>query len=529
MRYTLVIFWILLLVPSIVVPIFEISDNFNYRSIAYVKYYQSWNKLPLFKNTDFTTAIGGGARVHPLHELFFRITELVLNLDATFIQFLPLGIVIVLVYYITLKRIMPSTKLIYIALFHISYSIFQAPIAGTYIQTFGYVYLLSIMFFLYVMFKAQSLSFLPLTILTIVALNFMYYTNMVIVALLVFSLTCIFLIMEFKQKGKSFSYYRKITFFLFTITIILFIYNHIVYSSLLKLLRSNIEEYIAYALKLYSSKILGLISKDHLTKEAPSTTFEYVMPINFAYSIMNMLRVFVLLGLFSYITFKMTKKLLVEVMREKSINLTMEETFLIGLIFAILISTFIYLFYGGYFRFGSLIYVGIIGILMFIKMVRSSNMKLATFFAFTFLLVSIVSCVMFIIFLYEDKVVKIPFSYREAYNAAYFIVEHEYHARSLRILSDFRTSSIYMVLLAKHGIILKPLYFDSSIYRALVKGSLNMDIVDYIIINVKLKYYPISSILWRYYEPIAKYLYAISDAYNILYANNIIILLKPLY
>ncbi|MEM3713899.1 MAG: hypothetical protein QXF82_03000, partial [Nitrososphaeria archaeon] len=250
--HTLAILWASILLPTLIVCFYEITDNFNYRTVAFVKYYQDALSLPIYEETSFKTSIGSGVRVHPLHELHFLIIERILGLDAKVYQNFPLGIIlIILLYTMILALCNPSSytiRALYLVPF-ISF-VYTSPLIGTYIPTYGYILFLSLLIVLYKhsYYQKYKQSDLIAGVTLIAALNFIYYTSY----MALISILALKLVLSLLLRNK----YREISrdAMILSILVILFSFSEILYEAIEKI---TLGQGWDFSLYLAISRVLG--------------------------------------------------------------------------------------------------------------------------------------------------------------------------------------------------------------------------------------------------------------------------------
>jgi len=511
--HTLAILWTSILLPTLIVCFYEITDNFNYRTVAFVKYYQDALSLPIYEETSFKTSIGSGVRVHPLHELHFLIIERILGLDAKVYQNFPLGIVlIILLYTMILALCNPSSytiRALYLVPF-ISF-VYTSPLIGTYIPTYGYILFLSLLIVLYKhsYYQKYKRSDLIAGVTLVIALNFIYYTAyMSLISILALKLVLSLLL---RNKSREISRDAMIL----SILVILFSFNEILYETIEKI---TLGQGWDFSLYLAISRVLGKMMGNIEIEQDP---YVFIMRMSWYYSILNIARVIFVALITTAFLLVVTFKLLVD---KRMLSINQALVFVTAISMMPIVVMIIYIIYGGYPRYDLFFFV--YPIVASIILANFKFNKLRKIFMVLVILASMVSALTYTFFIMEDKVVLLPYSYKDA-SSAYQYLSLCDRASKIRILSDFRTIGIFTVLLAENSVTLHPVFFSSDAYDALLKGDITSKDVDFIIINKRLADRPVTSVFWNYYHPLEPFMDNITQAYELVYNDNYLYIVYP--
>lgn len=512
--HTLAIFWTLILLPTLIVCFYEITDNFNYRTVAFIKYYRDVPTLPIYEETPFKISIGSGVRAHPLHEIHFLIIERVLGLDAKVFQNFPLGVtLIVLLYTMILMLYNPpsyTARALYLVPF-ISF-VYTSPLMGTYIPTYGFILLLALLILLYKHYyyrKYEQGSLLAGLTLAI-ALNFIYYTAYV--ALI--SIIALKLLINLLTGYKSREIGRGAVILL--ILLMLFSFNELIYETIEKI---TLNQGWDFNLNLAILRVLGKLLGDIKVEQDP---YVFIIRASWYYSIFNIARVVSVISITIAFSLVIAYKLLADIkMLSTNPVLMFVATFSMMPITVMII----YIIYGGFPRYDLFFFVyPVVVPAMFTNFGFKRLRKIFMVWAIIAMAVSVMTYAFFLI---EDKVVLFPYSYNDASYASYYLSLSGWTSK-IRVLSDFRTIGIFTVLLAENGITLHPVFFSSDVYDVLLKGNITNKEVDFIIINKRLADRPVTSVFWNYYHPLEPFINGIIQAYELIYNDNFLYMLNPI-
>ncbi|MEM0054214.1 MAG: hypothetical protein QXL89_08525, partial [Nitrososphaeria archaeon] len=507
-----VIVWTLLLLPTLIIAFYDITDNFNYRTVAYVKYYHAMPSLPIYEKTSFTISIGSGVRVHPLHELHFSMVEKILGLDSKTYQNFPLGIVLIILLYamVTTQSSSYISKIIYLVPF--AMFVYTSPLIGTYIPTYGFILFLSIFIALFKSKYGEKHEYnnLIVGLILIIALNFIYYTVHIALA----SILALSLILGLLLKNKSRIIDRDIM--ILVILLIMFSFNEIFYETIEKMTMGERIDLSFYSALL---RLLGKIVGNIETQRDP---YVFIARMSWHYSILNITRVLSLALISTIIPLMIIYKSLKD---KRSLSIGRSLIFVVSISLMPVIITIIYVAYGGYVRYDLFFFVYPIIMSFIIADIRFKKLR-GVFIALA-IFVSLISILTYAFFIIEDKVVLLSFSYKDA-NAGYHYFSLGVESKEIKILSDFRTIGIFTVLLAENNIVLHPVFFNSEVYDTLLKGNISNKNVDFIVINRKLADRPTTSVLWNYYYPLEPFIGNITQLYELLYSDAYLYVIRPI-
>ncbi|MEM1510418.1 MAG: hypothetical protein QW096_11200 [Thermofilaceae archaeon] len=509
-QYMATIIWTLILLPASIMAFYEISDSFNYRTVALVKYYQASPSLPIYERTPFANAIRSGVRAHPLHEIHFSIVEKIVGLDAKTYQNFPLGAALLILMYtiIVMSSGSRPSLIMFFILIPFAMFVYTSPLIGTYFPTYGYILFTSIIIVLIKTISIRNYNgeSLIITLILIIALNFIYYT-------IYFALCCILalgLILRMLLRIKTAIIGPDII--ILAILIILFSFNEIIYETIEKI---SIHESLNRGMHLFYLRYLGKIIGNIEMELDP---YVFISRTSWYYSILNIIR----FNSIALVSTTMPLAIVYKIFKDRKFSST-NQAFLFMITVSLMPVTVlvIYIVYGGYPKFDlfflsySILMTTLISDLLF-KKFNKIFIMIAVF-------ISIISILTYLLFIMEDKVVLLPFSYKDATSASHFL---SHGSREIRILSDLRTIGVFTVLLAENNITLRPVFYDSQVYDALLKGNIFNKNIDLIIINGKLADRPTTSIFWNYYQPLELFIDDIIKKYELIYNDNYLYIIR---
>lgn len=509
------------LLPRILLSSREASGAYVYDNVAFMRMFFNESHLPL----DSPVARNLGAAHHPASEIMQLTIAKICGLPPEMLHTLPIsGIILTLTYYILCKRLFGSLVASFMAIL-VSYEV-SISIATYSVFPGAWTFALFPLFLMTYLeiFDGRKRREIFILYLIVVSSNFYYYSG--ILWMITYSLFINFMILFFPkmlaknvQSKKGLSLSACISF-----VIIFFAFNKAVYEVFLTLVSisggKGIEDF-----NRYLSRLQTLL---------PSIGFKaeegYLHPSNPLISWLGFIYLLVLLTPIGVsVIMSLGKFLRAQLLAAKKLtSITTDSSRFLYLKWSLMVigvlEIFVYTLCGQFSTRWILYAFPVVTMISLRELKVRSSFKIAILCILVFLSVS-----RFGLSFIEGWGLEPHSKFAEIEPSARWFFDKS--VQGSVVLADHHTNGRYLIVGASYGILLKQLFYDSSVYEKLVNATLSLtNVCDYVVMDLKAINKGTISMRWRVYEPLQNYLSEINRKVSInrIYNDGNVLILKPI-